>query len=83
MSDMDKEFNEVVGRINSKIAEAAKLLAEANKLGKEAGMEVLGCSYYTMEDMSEEAREKMEEINFRPLMSALEDSGWSTSSMKC
>lgn len=83
MSDMDKEFGKVVEQINGKIAEAAKLLAEANKLGKDAGLEVLGGSYYAMEDMSEEAREKMEEIDFHPLMITLEDSGWSTSSMKC
>lgn len=83
MTDMEKDFNKVAEQINSKIAEAAKLLQEANKLGQDAGLEYLGGSYYLLDELSEEDREKMEEINWRPLLSELSSAGWSTSSMKC
>ena len=83
MSELNEDFEKVATEINSKIEQAAKLLAEANRLGKAAGMECLGGGYYSTEGVSGETREMMEEIDFNPLLRELENAGWSRSSMMC
>lgn len=80
---MEEDFEDVANQINIKIEQAAKLLREANQLGKSAGLEYLGGSYYHLENESEETREKMDLIDFDPLFLELSSAGWSTSSMKC
>jgi hypothetical protein len=83
MSDLDKDFEAVAEQINAKLVEAAKLLQEANKLGQDAGMEYLAGSYYLRDDLSREQCEMMDEIDYNPVLRALDNAGWSVSSMKC
>lgn len=83
MSEIDKDFDKVAEAINAKLVEAAKLLREANKMGKDAGMEYLAGSYYLLEDLPKNQVDMMEEIDYRPVLGALDEAGWSVSSMKC
>ncbi len=83
MSEIDKDFDKVAEQINAKLEEAAKLLQEANKMGQEAGMEYLAGSYYLRDDLSREQCEMMDEIDYSPVLRALDVAGWSVSSMKC
>lgn len=83
MSDIENEFDGAVAQINDKIKQAAEALKEANEIGKKAGIEYLGASYYTMEDLSKEDLKKMRDIDFEPLLDQLDEAGWHSSSLKC
>ena len=94
VSKLEKEFKEVRKKINAKIKEAAKALSEANKIAKDAGIDYLTTTppwmynEYSEEEM-EALRDKLGHYNdptsvsFRELFSALEESGWTPSSMRC
>ena len=83
MSELNEDFEKVATEINKKIEQAATLLKEANRLGQAAGLSQLGGGYYSLEGVSGEEREKLEEIDFNPLLRELENAGWSRSSMMC
>lgn len=87
MSDLEKEYAELAANINGKIAEAGKLLAEANKLADDAGVVFLTYNEWDTQNLSEEEKEKIqfvsENISFRPVLNALSAAGWQTSSLYC
>lgn len=84
MSEMEKDFTEVVSAINAKIKEAAKAMKEANKLGKEAGLSqlTLGMDEETL-TQDEIAILEQDEIDIYPLFNELDKAGWRTSSIGC
>jgi hypothetical protein len=67
MSDLDKDFEKVAQQINAKIKEAAAALSEANRLADAAGLPSLiytqwiGEDDSSLDDMSEEDRQRLEE----------------------
>jgi hypothetical protein len=87
MSDIDKDFEEVVNKINAKLAEAGAAVAEANRLAQEAGIASLTRGEYVCERMSKEEIETFDAvidyIDVGPLEGAMESAGWSTSSWYC
>ncbi len=66
---IEEEFKALQSQVGDKIAAAAELLNEANKLAGEAGY-CLGDSYDFYEQV-------------RPLLRAMDNAGWSTSSLSC
>lgn len=64
MSDLDEDFDQVAGRINAKLREAATALKEANRLADEAGLPGLIYTQWTDDDseneMTDEEREARE-----------------------
>lgn len=88
MSDIDKEFKDVVNQINAKLAEAAASLKEANRLAQEAGIPALIDSQFVRENLSDEDEEETFEavidyIDVSALEHELDTAGWSTSSSYC
>ena len=67
MSEMEQDFKQVADQINLKLKEAAEALREANRLASEAGLPALIYTQWTseddstLEDLSEEEMEKLEE----------------------
>jgi len=67
MSEIDKDFEKVAAQINAKIKEAAAALSEANRLADAAGLPSLiytqwiGEDDSSLDDMSEEDRQRLEE----------------------
>lgn len=64
MSELDQDFDQLVGQINSKVREAAIALKEANRLAREAGLDALIYTQWTddnsEEEMTDEEREARE-----------------------
>jgi len=87
MSDLDKEFKEVVIKINAKLAEAAAAVNEANRLAEEAKLPGLIFTQYVQEDLDnyecDDLREKFNLVDVSDLEDALDSAGWSTSSSYC
>lgn len=89
MSELDKKYDDVIKEINAKIKEAGKLIKEAGKIGKKAGIDMLNVHPYTYEsgDYTDEQLEDLEEITYKiefsPLLDAMDDCGWATSSLNC
>lgn len=83
MSDLESEFQEAVDQINAKIKEAAKLLTEARKIGKDAGIDKLTFDRWEDSELEEDVEEAMAEIDFGPLLDEMDAAGWSTSSLGC
>ena len=83
---LDEEFKALEKSVREKVAEAAKLLGEANKLAKDNRTTLLDIRNHAMElaykdddlDSSDDAFEI-----FEPLISELEEGGWMTSAMEC
>jgi hypothetical protein len=67
-SELDKEFKVAAAAIKKKIEEAAKIVREANKMAQDAGVR-------NLEEMMYDAAS--------PLVSAMDDSGWRSSSWGC
>jgi hypothetical protein len=67
MSELDQDFKDTADKINAKLKEAAEALREANRLAGEAGLPGLIYTQWTSEDdstlddLSEEELEKLEE----------------------
>lgn len=98
MSDLEKDFEEVAEKINTKIKEAAEALREANRLAGSTGMCGLIYTQWTRDDLEwdnkkmsrneidvkcKEQEERCHHIDVSPLEDALNDAGWSTSSSYC
>lgn len=67
-SDLEKEFKETEKAIKEKMKEAAALVKEANKLAQKAGVRYLAEMQYGAAG---------------PLVNAMDDSGWRSSSWGC
>lgn len=84
-NDIEKDFTAVAEQINDKIKEAAEALKEANKLAKAVGAEYYDDSktddfnHYPTVNQAEKTLAGL--VNFNPLLNALDDAGWQTSSM--
>ncbi len=89
MSDLEKSWEETAKEVNAKLKEATEALKEANRLAEEAGVESLIVTQYTYDWLgskkTEELREKLKLVKeaVREFESAVDDSGWSTSSSYC
>lgn len=98
MSNIDKEFEETVKKINLKLKEAADALKEANRLSLNADLPGLiytrstraELDYYnqdlTHEELDEKAKELQEKlslIDYYELEAEISCSGWITSSNYC
>ncbi len=98
MSDLEQDFTETAKQINDKIKEAAKAMAEANRLRQEAGLPSLIFSTFLREDIRyhhpklsrdeisekcDELQNKLDQIDVSPLEDELNEAGWSTSSSYC
>ena len=89
MSDLEKDFEQVINKINEKIAESAKALQEANKLAKDAGLTSLynyDSNFYKSNFSKEEIEKKIDllhSLKFRQLFNELDNAGWSTSNLHC
>jgi hypothetical protein len=89
MSDLDKDFDELVKQINEKIRESAKLLEEAIKIADDGGLETLhmhprSCRYDQLTETEiEKLRLLLEKIDFKPLFNQLDQAGWLSSSLQC
>jgi hypothetical protein len=66
-SELEKEYEKVAVQIRSKLTEAGKLIKEANKMAKKAGVDSLAAMYDATS----------------PLESAMDACGWRTSSWGC
>lgn len=89
MSKIEKDYSAAVADINAKISAAGKLIAEAGKIGKKAGIEMLNIHpyYYDSGEYTDEELEKLQsildDVKFRPLLGAMDSVGWATSSLYC
>jgi hypothetical protein len=89
VAKLEKDYNDVIKKINAKIKEAGKLIEEAGNLGKKAGIEMLNIHPVLYEDgeYTDEQLEDLEEITynieFSPLLNAMDEVGWATSSLNC
>lgn len=84
MSDIETDFQVVADQINAKIKEAALVLQEANDLAKSVGAkyydEKRSDDYYCYNPPeAEKALAKL--VNFDPVLTALDNAGWQTSTM--
>jgi len=66
-SVLDKEFRAAEKQIKEKLKEAGKIIREANKMAQKAGARHLASMYDAVD----------------PLVDAMDDSGWSSSSWNC
>lgn len=89
MSNLEKDYSIAVAAINAKLAEAGKLVEEAGKIGRDAGIEVLNIHPYLAEngeytdDQLEELEDILYKVEFGPLLGAMDEVGWATSSLNC
>ena len=71
--DLEKTFKRVEKKVAAKIQEAADLIKEANEMAQSTG--------------AENASDGLSSYDFwsacRPLRDALDEAGWSSSSMRC
>lgn len=81
-STFDSDFEEAVEKINAKLAEAGKLMAEAREIGKKAGFESLSPINYCG-SLSDEMYDALNEIDFHPILNEMDELGWRTSSLHC
>jgi hypothetical protein len=99
MSELDKDFEETLAKINAKLAESAQALKEATEMASKIGFEGLIWTSWSSEEfynqhrdddesvdvdaLHDEMSDKYEQIKVGPLESAMSRAGWSTSSSYC
>lgn len=79
MSALDKEF---VAMLQAKIDAAGKLLQEVNSLVEEKGENFLDLTQDYSYDIDDD-EEPIATLNLDEVINALDNGGWSTSSMSC
>lgn len=80
MSTLDKEF---LSELQAKINEAGRLLNEVSASLEEKGEQFLELTQDYEYDEDNEDAEPVPTLNFDPIIVALDNGGWSTSSMSC
>lgn len=89
MNELEKDYSVAIASINKKLAAAGKLIEEAGEIGEAAGIPMLNVDPYDYEngEYTNEELEELEEtlynIEFGPLLNAMDAVGWRTSSLFC